>query len=35
METTLEEIDRELQREFAGTPIPCDGSGNPRGDVLS
>jgi hypothetical protein len=35
MEATLEEIDRELQREFAGTPIPCDGSGNPRGDVLS
>jgi hypothetical protein len=34
MELTLEEINRELRREFAGTPIPCDRSGSPRGDVF-
>lgn len=30
MERTLSELDRELEAEFADTPIPCDGAGNPR-----
>lgn len=33
MELTLSEIDRELQREFPETPIPCDESGNPTGEL--